>query len=704
MEIKPVYLFLTAFIVIIFGIIVIQQSASNAELIDLGTVSTTESILAENGTATSLSYTPSVFTSATHLNQTWLEFDGVDDYVQFSTSLDRIYSNFSFSGIFNFKNNTGVQYGFNFGGDTWDNGIQFRTDQTGGDLNRMDFIVGNSTSTKRVGVSIPDLTNFYHYTGTYNNSCVSLYINNTKLGGACFVEEDDITYASTFYMLGAYQPTHSNSNISIKNFHIFNQSLNQEAINTLYWNNNEINSYLNQEKVSNLPISSLTEFNSTHLVMFADSKVYTSDDNGGSYDFIYNFSTDYPTYSTIKGAYVMPDGNVLAMIYKHGLLYRSTDQNLSNFTLSLNITDEGVSLDCALNSSTRFGEMSNDSLGNIYWGVYSVGDMSENCGKIFKSSNNGTSWDLVYNGTERHAHFVQVDPYTDKIYASFGDGIAQKKLIRSDDYGSTWTTLKSGNEDGISWQHTAIEFYDGSRIVGEDFIDGSDSRSRIFRTIDDINWIEVFDPIQNGTGFYNGFFKDSNGITYTSTCTILNSTTEDIYPTAYATADGINWYTIYKQERNVNGSVCMGQPTFEDVDGYMYFSIAKNYTSSNLFYYRWSYGEYNDMINLKFNENSGTTAYDVSGNGNNGTISGATWNNDGINVSLTENIDYTLVSSIFTIINTDLSWSQISTAYNYQIDANSTNSTIAHLVELFVALAILSFVLLIINYYVKDYY
>lgn len=36
------------------------------------------------------------------------------------------------------------------------------------------------------------------------------------------------------------------------------------------------------------------------------------------------------------------------------------------------------------------------------------------------------------------------------------------------------------------------------------------------------------------------------------------------------------------------------------------------------------------MLYYKFNENEGTTAYDTSGNSNNGTISGATWQNDGI--------------------------------------------------------------------------
>jgi peptidoglycan/xylan/chitin deacetylase (PgdA/CDA1 family) len=42
------------------------------------------------------------------------------------------------------------------------------------------------------------------------------------------------------------------------------------------------------------------------------------------------------------------------------------------------------------------------------------------------------------------------------------------------------------------------------------------------------------------------------------------------------------------------------------------------------------------------NENSGTIAYDSSGNNNHGTISGATWKTDGVLNTLTEGVDYTL--------------------------------------------------------------
>lgn len=60
-----------------------------------------------------------------------------------------------------------------------------------------------------------------------------------------------------------------------------------------------------------------------------------------------------------------------------------------------------------------------------------------------------------------------------------------------------------------------------------------------------------------------------------------------------------------------------------------------------------------------FNENQGSTLYDVSSQATNGTFSGATWQNDGNNITLTENTDYTLSSNIFTLLNPIYSWSQV---------------------------------------------
>jgi len=67
----------------------------------------------------------------------------------------------------------------------------------------------------------------------------------------------------------------------------------------------------------------------------------------------------------------------------------------------------------------------------------------------------------------------------------------------------------------------------------------------------------------------------------------------------------------------------------------------------------------------KLNERTGTVAYDFSLNKTNGTISGATWNNDDIDVTLTQDTDYTLVGENFTITNSELAWTGINTIWGY---------------------------------------
>ena len=67
----------------------------------------------------------------------------------------------------------------------------------------------------------------------------------------------------------------------------------------------------------------------------------------------------------------------------------------------------------------------------------------------------------------------------------------------------------------------------------------------------------------------------------------------------------------------------------------------------------------NLLVNYNLNENNGSKAYDVSNSKNNGTITGATWNNDGNKISLINSVDYILTGShnkIFTLINSALNY------------------------------------------------
>ncbi len=68
----------------------------------------------------------------------------------------------------------------------------------------------------------------------------------------------------------------------------------------------------------------------------------------------------------------------------------------------------------------------------------------------------------------------------------------------------------------------------------------------------------------------------------------------------------------------------------------------------------------------RFNENSGIIAHDISGNSNNGAISGATWDDDGILITLVTDVDYTISGATYTTINQNNFWSETLTTYTFR--------------------------------------
>ena len=98
----------------------------------------------------------------------------------------------------------------------------------------------------------------------------------------------------------------------------------------------------------------------------------------------------------------------------------------------------------------------------------------------------------------------------------------------------------------------------------------------------------------------------------------------------------------------------------------------------------------NDSINStnllfwwSMNENQGIKVIDNLGYNNGTLLSGATWQNDGINRTMTSGIDYTLSGNTFTPINYNLAWTQMILDYSYntqgiiKLAANDTITGIA---------------------------
>jgi len=74
---------------------------------------------------------------------------------------------------------------------------------------------------------------------------------------------------------------------------------------------------------------------------------------------------------------------------------------------------------------------------------------------------------------------VNVDPYTEAVYAAIGDGPGRQRLVRSTDAGETWEIIRS--EDCLS-QPVSVVFFPGLRFFGSDC---GDDVNRIYSTTDD---------------------------------------------------------------------------------------------------------------------------------------------------------------------------------------------------------------------------
>jgi hypothetical protein len=79
----------------------------------------------------------------------------------------------------------------------------------------------------------------------------------------------------------------------------------------------------------------------------------------------------------------------------------------------------------------------------------------------------------------------------------------------------------------------------------------------------------------------------------------------------------------------------------EDINNLTIVRVISLGNSTSLSRFKKLFETWNYTVSLNFNENSDKIAYDSSGNGNDGVISGAKWKNDGILKTLKEGKDYT---------------------------------------------------------------
>lgn len=105
--------------------------------------------------------------------------------------------------------------------------------------------------------------------------------------------------------------------------------------------------------------------------------------------------------------------------------------------------------------------------GSLFFGEYSVNLDHKNETRLYRSRDNGMSFEtvLTFPKTVRHIHFVKYDRYEDCLWLGTGDADEECHLMRSVDDGETWETVGTGSQD---WRAIGVCFSEDSLLWGTD--------------------------------------------------------------------------------------------------------------------------------------------------------------------------------------------------------------------------------------------
>ena len=615
-------------------------------------------------------------------NETYVNFSGDGDYIITNNPITEI----------NLANNFTICMWFNSSAESsFDKGTLFATAKDAGNRTAIQFYsnvlrAGIYNSTAYVGLKgasgiINNTWNGFCYAceGNSENPVCNLTVNRSEYSDVVSTVGSSSVLNTTF---GARNDKNKFYNGSLNNILIFDRKLYQIESNAMQINKDNI--YKNGVSVQQLSTGvNLLYINESGIVYGqSNHKIQKSSDDGTTWVEVYDSSS---IGSDGQGIFIDSRGTIfMARENSDGLLMSMGNDTNWTFISPFVCNSTSSTGGNGLANATYWGHgLSEDSSGNLYLGEYSTGDNSYNCSFIHKSTDNGLSWNIVYNSTDygvpaRHVHLVQVDPYTDYIYATQGDGYESAILIRSIDGGETWTTLQSetsdGWSDGVDAQYTTAIFTEDYRIFGTD----AHNPNKLVRTSDDINFEDIYNLSGSEDCYLWRAFKDNNGKIYEST---VSESTGNFCGLLVSSDDGTTWNKIL--DVGTTSAVFKGISSLSNFD-----STNKAYLWDNQDQKTYLFDDDSSpLLQYNLNENNGTTAHDTSGNSNDGTIIGATWVTDGILVTLTAITDYTInpTTGLFTIVNDDYSWSWMNATWSYDVyttAGESNNEGILALVKL----------------------
>jgi len=197
------------------------------------TLSSSGIVLADNGTATTLTESATGITSATAHNDSWLEFDGINDWVSLTNSEDRPTTNATITGwmkpnnIFNSGKllRIGVSQGTKQGIH-----ISFASGP------EIQCYIGNGSVGAEADMNIDDsyLNVWKFYSCTFNGTTGSLYENGVLNTSASFSSQTSIDYTDEVWRVGAFNSGSGLFSGGIDEVRVYNSTLSGSQILEIY--------------------------------------------------------------------------------------------------------------------------------------------------------------------------------------------------------------------------------------------------------------------------------------------------------------------------------------------------------------------------------------------------------------------------------------------------------------------------------------
>lgn len=230
-------------------------------------------------------------------------------------------------------------------------------------------------------------------------------------------------------------------------------------------------------------------------------------DDAQSWRQIYPPPDGQPFRSVVFGVFVDSERNIYAspwtsedvvvVFHAQGRVIESRDNGVT--------WREALEFEWPVGVAWRFAE---DRAGNVLIGEYTANSThpDDPCwtGNVWRRKNHGNGgevFEIVYRNPIgnpstklNHVHFVGVDPYTDDLYATIGDG-DDGRFVCSTDNGDpgSWQTL----ERGVGAQYTAMAFTPDFLFLGQDT---NRAYKKIVRWDKRKTWVDADEPFWTSTG------------------------------------------------------------------------------------------------------------------------------------------------------------------------------------------------------------